>query len=87
MTLPRKFSSLVARSRRGLKSIQLRRGVHQGGGGLACGEDRVVDDVLEEGNVGLETANPEFAQGPVHAVAAPGPRSCAEAMTFTSSES
>ena len=67
--------------------VQLRGVVDQGGGGAAFGEDRVVDDVLEEGNVGLDAANAEFPQGPVHAVARQVPRHARKPMTFTSRES
>ena len=47
---------------------ELRRGVDERRGGLAAAELRVQDDVLEEGDVGLDPADPELRQRPVHAV-------------------
>ena len=87
MTLPRKFSSFVARSRRvlnlnnsGVVSISVVVA-------WPAAEFLVVDDVFQERNVGLHAANAEFAQRAVHALQSPCRRSCALAITFTSSES
>jgi hypothetical protein len=49
----------------GLEGEELGRGVDQRGGGAAGTERGVGDDVLEEGDVRLDAADTEFAQGAV----------------------
>ena len=66
---------------------QFRRGVNQRGGRRAGAEDGVVDDVFEEGNVGLDAADAEFAQRAVHALQGDVEIAGPDAVTFTSSES
>ena len=51
-----------------LELEQIRRRVDQCRGGLPGAEDRVGDDVFEEGDIGLDAADAEFAQGAVHAL-------------------
>jgi hypothetical protein len=46
---------------------QLRRFVDETGGALPRQEERVVDDVFQEGQVGGQPPHPELAQGAVHA--------------------
>ena len=52
----------------GLEAEELGRSVDQRGRGLPRAEDRVGDDVLEEGNIGLHAADAEFAQHAAHAL-------------------
>ena len=47
---------------------EFRRGVDERGRGLTRAELRMEDDVLEEGDVGFDPADPELRERPVHAV-------------------
>ena len=51
-----------------LEVEQRRRGVDEARGGLARAEGLVVDDVVEERDVGLDAADAELVQGPLHAL-------------------
>ena len=73
MTLPRKLQQLGGAVPARLEGEELGGVVHQPGRGAPLGEGGMVDDVFEEGDVGLDAADAELAQGAVHAMASEVP--------------
>ena len=51
-----------------LEFEEFRGGVDQRGGGLSGTENGIGDDILQKRNIRFDTADPEFAQSPVHAL-------------------